>query len=167
MKITIARQELLELWQGLALLGNLKGFRLGYAIARTRAKIKPEVEALEEALNPSAAFVEYEKKRLKICREHARKDDAGEPLIQGNQFVFVDREDFETELAPVAAEYAQAIEDREKQIEDYNAGLKELITVEVHQIAETDIPEDVTAQQVGVLYPLLIKEKEHERLYQQ
>ena len=40
MNITITRQELLELWSGLSALSDLKGFRLGYAIVRTKAKLK-------------------------------------------------------------------------------------------------------------------------------
>ena len=44
-QITITRQELLELWHGLSTLANLKGFKLGYAVARSKAKLKIEVES--------------------------------------------------------------------------------------------------------------------------
>lgn len=156
MNITITRQELLELWHGLPALADLKGFKLGYAVARTKAKLKPEVEALDEALKPDAAFQKYEEKRMELCRKFVQKDGQGNPVVSGNEFVFGEnRGAFDAEMAPLTAEYAGAIEDRKKQIEDYQAGLKELITVEVHQIAEADVPDDARVGQVEVLYRLI------------
>jgi len=158
-QITITRQELLELWNGLPTLADLKGFKLGYGIARTKAKLKPEVEALDEALKPDAAFQKYEEKRLELCRKHVQKDVGGNPLVSGNEFVFGDnREAFDTEMLSLQEEFAGAIEDRKKQIEDYLAGLKEKLTVEVHQIAEADVPADATVGQVELLYRLIKEE---------
>ena len=155
-KIIITRQELLELWHGLPTLANLSGFKLGYAVARTKARLRPEVEALEEALKPDAAFQEYEEKRLALCQKFAQKDGQENPIIQGNQFVFGEnREAFDAEMVPLTQEYGHAIKDRQQQIEDYSASLKENITVEVHHVAEADIPGDLTVQQMGILYPLL------------
>lgn len=154
--IIITRQELLELWHGLPALANLKGFKLGYAVARTKAKLKPEIEALDEALKPDAAFQKYEEKRMELCRKFVQKDTQGEPMIQGNEFVFGEnRGAFDAEMVPLQEEFAGAIEDRKKQIEDYQAGLRESITVEVHQIAPEDIPEDATVGQIGTLYHLI------------
>ena len=159
-QITITRQELLELWHGLPALANLKGFKLGYAVARTKAKLKPEIEALDEALKPDTAFQQYEEKRMALCRKYVQKDAQGQPVVSGNEFVFGEnREAFDAEMAPLQEEYAQAIEDRKKQTEDYVAGLKEPITVEVHQIALEDVPEDVTVEQVEALYRLIKAEE--------
>jgi len=159
-QITITRQELLELWHGLPALANLRGFKLGYAVARTKAKLKPEIEALDEALKPPDAFQKYEEKRMELCRKHVQKDGQGNPVISGNEFVFGEnRGMFDAEMVPLQEEYAQAIEDRKKQTEDYVAGLKEPITVEVHQIAEADVPADATVAQVDVLYRLIKAEE--------
>lgn len=158
--ITITRQELLELWHGLPALADLKGFKLGYAIARTKAKLKVEVEALEEALKPDATFQKYEEKRIELCRKHVQKDPQGNPVVQGNEFVFGEnRGAFDAEMAPLTAEHAQAIEDRKRQIEGYQAGMKEPITVEVHQVDVADLPQDVTVGQMDVLYRLIQAEE--------
>ena len=155
-QITITRQELLELWHGLPALADLRGFKLGYAVARTKAKLKPEVEALDEALKPDAAFQAYEEKRMELCRKFSIKDGQGNPLISGNEFVFGEnRAAFDAEMVPLQEEYAEAIVDRKKQTEDYIAGLKESMVVEVHQIALEDVPEDVTVGQVEVLIRLI------------
>ena len=159
-QITITRQELFELWYGLPALANLRGFKLGYAIARTKAKLKIEIEVLQEVLKPAPAFEEYEKRRMELCRKFAQKDGQGNPMIQGNEFVFGDnRGAFDTEMVPLQEEYAQAIEDRKKQTEDYVAGLKEPLTVEVHTVALEDVPEDVTVSQVEVLIRLIKAEE--------
>ncbi len=158
--ITITRRELLELWHGLPALSNLKGFKLGYAIARTKAKLRPEVEALDEALEPDAEFQVYEEKRLALCQKYVQEDGNGNPMIQTGQFVFGEnRAKFDAEMAPLSEEYAQAIEDRKRQLEDYTAGLKDTITVEVHQVKLEDVPADVTVGQAEVLFKL-IKEEE-------
>lgn len=160
MQITITRQELLELWHGLPALANLKGFKLGYAVARTKAKLKVEVEALEEALKPDAAFQKYEEKRMELCHQYVQKDGQGNPVVSGNEFVFGEnREAFDVDIAPLQEEFAGAIEDRKRQIEDYQVSMKEIITVEVHQIAEADVPADATVSQVEVLYRLIKAEE--------
>ena len=159
MKVTMTRQEMLELWQGLPGLANLKGFKLGYAVARTKAKLKVEIEAFEEALKPDAAFTEYEKKRLELCRKYAMKDERGEPLVQGNQFVFQDRTEFEAQVEPLNEEYADAIAARTSQLEGYTASLREPIEVEVHTVAIADVPEDVTVQQMDTLIRLIKAEE--------
>ena len=159
MKITITRMEMLELWNGLPGLVNLRGFKLGYAVARTKAKLKVEVEAIEEALKPDATFTEYEKKRLELCRQFAMKDERGEPLVQGNQFVFQDRTEFEAQLVPVNEQYADAIKARTEQLEGYTASLREPITVEVHQIGPEDVPDDVSVAQMDVLIRLIKAEE--------
>lgn len=157
-EITITRQELLQFWSGLPTVAALKGFKLGYAVARTKAKIRPEVEALEESVRPAKDFERYEVKRLALCLKHAKKNDQGTPVIAGDQYIFGDNQEaFETEIAPLSEEYAGAIEDRRRQLEDYQAGLKETITVAVHQVLPEDVPEEVNGAQMGVLY-YLIKE---------
>jgi hypothetical protein len=158
--VTITRQELLELWHGLPALAGLKGFKLGYAVARTKAKLKPEIEALDEALKPDADFQKYEERRMALCRKYVQKDPQGNPVVSGNEFVFGEnREAFDAEIAPLQEEFAGAIGDRRKQTEDYLAGLKEPITVDVHQIAPEDVPEDATVAQIDVLYRLIKAEE--------
>jgi hypothetical protein len=160
MKITITRQELLELWHGLPALANLTGFKLGYAVARTKAKLRPEVEALDEALKPDKDFQKYEEKRLILCQKYVQKDAQGNPAVQNGQFIFGEnREVFEKEMAPLSEEYAQAIEDRKTQFEDYQDSLRDPITVEVHQITEADVPEDASVAQVEALYRLIKAEE--------
>jgi len=160
-EITITRQELLELWHGFPVLANLRGFKLGYAVARTKTKLRPEIEALDEALKPDAAFQKYEERRMELCRKYVQKDPQGNPVVSGNEFVFGEnREAFDAEMVPLQVEYAGTIEERKKQIADYSDGLKEKITVEVHQIAPVDVPEDATVGQVDVLYRLIKAEEQ-------
>jgi hypothetical protein len=88
------------------------------------------------------------------------KDPQGNPVVSGNEFVFGEnREAFDAEIAPLQEEFAGAIETRKRQIEDYQADLKDKITVEVHQIAPEDVPEDATVAQIDVLYRLIKAEE--------
>ena len=133
-------------------LADLKGFKLGYAVARTKAKLKPEIEALDEALKPDAAFRKYEEKRMELCRKHAQKDTNGSPMVQGNEFFFGDsRAAFDAEMVLLQEEFTGAIEDRKRQIEDYNISMLENISVEIYPVAEADVPADASVRQVEVL----------------
>jgi hypothetical protein len=156
-QIVITKRELLELWNALPTLADLKGFNLGYAVARTKVKLRPEIEALDESLKPDDAFQEYTKRRLELCNYYAQKDERG-PIILGNKFVFGDNQKaFDEAMIPLNVEFAQATKYREQQSLDYNNALSEPITVEIHQITKSDIPLDPepTVAQMGVLYYLL------------
>jgi len=158
MEITITRRELLELWNGLPLLANLKGFKLGYAVARTKIKLRPEVEALDESIKPGEEFKEFEAKRMELCNKHAQKDPKGKAITENSQFVFGDNmEAFQKEMIPLNQEYEQVIKDQMQKVEDYNSALKDMITVEVHTVTEADISTDPepTVAQMEVLYHLL------------
>jgi hypothetical protein len=158
-KITITKLELLELWNGLPLLGSMNGFKLGYAVARTRAKLRPEIEALDESLKPRQEFTMYETKRLELCMKYAEKDDQGVAIIVNDQFIFGPNQGkFDIEIAKLNTEYTKAIEARQRQVAEYNASLKEEIVVEVHQVVESDIQTDPepTVAQMAVLYYLIV-----------
>jgi len=156
MQVTITRAELLELWHGLPVLADLKGFKLGYAVARTKAKLRPVIGGFDKALKPDAAFQAFEEKRMKLCRKYAQKDPRGNFMSSSDSFVFGENQEaFDGEMAPLTAEFTEAIEARKRQIEDYNASLLESISVEVYQITEADVPDDVSVRQVEVLIRLI------------
>lgn len=164
-EVTMTKAALLNLWNQLPILSgagyqnpNLTGFKLGYAVARTKNYLRPEIEALESALRPDPKYQEFDQKRLQICKKYAKTTPDGKLISEGGQYVFGENQGaFDLELAPLKKEYRDALETRDQQIEDYNRELKNDITVNIHYITEEDIPKnpEPTVAQMEVLIHFL------------
>jgi hypothetical protein len=169
--ITITHRELLELWNGLPSLANLKGFKLGYAVVRTKIKLRPEIEALEEVMKPSEDFIEFERKRTDLCQKFVMKDDKGNSMMDGDLYLFGEnKNEFEAAVELLKQEHIVTLEERQKQFVEYIALLKKPITVEVSQITVEDVPFDFepTVAQMEVLYYLIsekVEDQFHARKY--
>ena len=91
MKVT--KRELITIWNTLENFSKQKVTRnFSYGIIRNKKIIKDEIEALEEAQTPSKEFQEYEKARIIICHKYVDRNDNGEPILNGDQFVFTGEE---------------------------------------------------------------------------
>jgi hypothetical protein len=139
---------------------NLKGAKFAYMVVRNLSIIKPEIEALEEALKTSEEFNTYEKARLELAKEHAKKDESGNPItykdeIDGlEKYNIVDQDAFDEAFKVLREEHKQAIEDREQQIKEQNEILKTESTLQLHKIALSDIPE-ITIGHMAVIEKLV------------
>lgn len=153
-KIKMTNGELYGLAIGCTQVGNLKGIKFAYAVAKTKNLIKPLVEALEEVKKPAENFQKFESERIKLCREHAEKDEKGQPKIMGGVYVGLG-EEFNTELEKLKEEHKQAIEEREQQMQDYAKLLEEEVDVELHKVKLDEVPEDITGKQLEMLMPMI------------
>jgi hypothetical protein len=137
MEIQVTGYELLELWNNIndPALGPIEDAKVAYALLRTSDKLKSEVKVFEEIIKPKKEFEEYNRKRQDLCTKYARKDENNQPVIINNQFVFDNREAFDSEFDPLKAENEEAIEYRKKQEENYSKLLEDTITVSVHSIS--------------------------------
>ena len=136
----MTKSELFELYVGLKSITNLKGVKFNHAIARNINKIEPEIKALQKSLEASDEFNEYEKKRVELAKEHAKKVD-GEPLLENNRYIMEDKEAFDKAFEEFKLDYTEVIEAREKQAEDYNELLEEDTDIELYKIDLENIPE--------------------------
>lgn len=138
---------------------DLKGVKISYAIARNIAILKPEAEALLKAKEPSNDFKVYDNERVEIAKKYAKKDENGEPVIKDDTYVFDNKEAFDKEVAKLQKLHAKAIEEREKQINDFKDLLEKETPIELHKVNITDIPEDITSQQMLAIYQIIEDEQ--------
>lgn len=134
-----------------------------YLVSRNISKLKPEIEAIQEASKPSEAFIAYERARLEICTVNAEKNEDGSPKSEGNMFLFSDENKVKVaeELAKLFQEHQVAVEEHNKQQMEINNMLADEIEIEVHPISFKLFPQSVSAEQIDYLLPL-IKETEDE-----
>ena len=153
------REKLFEIYSAMTELDKIvHGFKLGYALAKNLNKIKPEVEAVKQALKPSKEFTEFETKRIEASKSFAKLDDQGEPVIVDGAYDLADVEGFTKAMDTLRVECSEALSNRDKQVEEYNALLLEEIEFEFHKVKLQDVENaiDATAPGIGkILEPLI------------
>ena len=147
-------REILELNQALSSL-NLKGFKFSYGVAKNIALLKTEIESLQKTMVASEPFKEYEQARIALAEKYSKKDESGNPIVKGNEYEIADREVFDKELIKLQTTHKVAIEERQKQIDDFNKLLEEEAKVELYKIKLEDVPEDITTEEMTAIYVLI------------
>lgn len=145
--------EIFKLSQGIANVGKLKGIKFAYGIAKNKKIIDSEVESMQASVTATEAFLAFEKLRLELCKEYAEKDEKGKfKEIKGEYVIPADkREEFEIRLNAYREQHKEAIDEREKQITDFREFEKAESTVEFYKIKLSDVPEDISAEElVGI-----------------
>ncbi len=159
---TMTNAEASELFQALnkGVFSGLKGAKFSYALVRTKDILKRELALLEESFKEKESFTEYDAKRIGIAKELCDKDEKGEPIIEQNKFKFSSENDieFKKRLVDLQEEYKAVLEERTQQIDSFNKMLAEPIAYEIHKIAFKDVPEEITQEQMEILYPMIIEE---------
>ena len=146
------RRTLLNLWQALGKLEGLKhDVRFSYFLAKNKVSIKPEIEALDEAQKPNAAYLEYEAKRIELAQEHSDKDANGSPKVHNGQFVIFDgRDKFELAIKKLKTKFKTAISTREKQLKEYEAFLGEDVETSLTKIRFTQLPAQIESSYLEI-----------------
>ncbi len=161
MKIT--KQEALNLYNGLQGVSNLSGAKWAYAIAKNIAMLKPEIDALQKAYTAKNEFIEYERARLELAEKYSvKKDGKPETVNVGGieEYLIADKDKFNQEFAKLQAKYKKAIDERKKQISDFNEILKEEVNIDFYTISPDYIPEEITPAQLSAIMAVVGDEKE-------
>lgn len=152
----MTNQKLFDLYKSLLTLKGLSGVKLSYAIARNKAKIKSEIESLEESIKPTQEIIEYEKKRIELCELHADKDDKEKPITVDNVYQGLDgNKAFEAQFKVLQEENKELLDVRQKQIDEYNSLLKEESKLELYKIDITEVPKEICNEQMDIILPII------------
>ncbi len=154
MKLT--GSDLVELHVALEAVAPLKGIKFAYGVAKNKYRIERELKALQTGLEPSDGYKEYEKERMVLCRKHATADEKGVPLTVGRAFVGLDEnEKFQAKIKALQEEHKDAIDAYQKILDEYDEALKGDFDLKEHMIALENVPEDITAGQLGGIIALI------------
>lgn len=149
------KQEIVDLYNGLSVIKDLKGVKLNYAIAKNISLLEPEVKALQKAHMSSDSFQEYEKKRVEIAEKYAKKEENGNPIIVNDNYILEDKYGFTKEVEKLNKEYKKTIDERKAQMEEVDKLLLEEVPIELHKITLDDIPNDVTTEQMKSIIKII------------
>jgi len=152
------KQDILDLYNGLQAVSNLPGAKWAYAVARNITKLRPEIEALQKAFTAGKEFLDYNKKRMDLAKKYAVKVDGKPKTIKvgsTEEYLIDDEAKFNRELDKLKKKYKKAIEERQKEVDDFNEILKEEIEIDLYMINSDYIPEGITPAQVSAIMPVI------------
>jgi pyruvate/2-oxoacid:ferredoxin oxidoreductase beta subunit len=154
----MTNQDIISLADGLQAVKNLPGIKFAYVVSKNINKVKSEMETFREMTEQSKSFQEYEKERIELVELHAKKDDKGKPVIIGNEYDIDNKQAFDAQFEVLKEKHKEAIDARQKQIDDFNAFLKEESKLELHNMDVNNCPKDITAGQLSGIYPIITGE---------
>lgn len=147
----MTKKQIIELYQSLYKLGNLKGVKFCYAVSKNISMIESEIKTLEKVLEPSEDYQKFDKERIELAKKYSKKQENGEPVVEIKnglqQFVLENKEEFEKEIEALREKHKEAIDKKEEQIKEYNKLLEEETPMVFHKVLIADVPADITSEQ--------------------
>jgi hypothetical protein len=135
-------------------------FKFSYFIARNNKLVKEEVEIWQKMILPAGKFKEYEDKRMDMIKKFAEKQSNGIYKIENGEYIIVPekQKDFDKEIEKLKKRYKKALDEREKQMKDFDDSLENLdVDLKFSTIDIKDMPEEITPLQVEAFIELIVE----------
>jgi len=161
MKFT--RENLIKVWHALTVLSTEKTSAKGaYAIAKNKRLAETEVKSIEDAQKNQKepeGLIDFENARINLCNELCDKDEeTGAPVLNGKNFSMSENaEEFNKRLTELRFEHKEALDAQEKIIKDFEDFVKEEVEIAFHEIKVDQLPDSVTAEQIGALGDIVVE----------
>lgn len=157
MNVTLKKRAIQSFWNGLQGLSQGEHHRrLAYAIGRNMQRLRPIIEALQEATKPLETF---EKGRVALAKVHALKDDKGNPIeLPGGQGVRIQNlSSFTEALNKLSEETGQ-----DKRDAEVNELLESEETIDVYMVDFDLVPEKIRGDLFEAIMPMIREPQEEE-----
>ena len=155
------KSEVLLLNRALNGLAILTGVKFTYAVARNLNILKNEIESLDKSMEPSEKFQEFDKARIALVELHAEKDKQGKAKMEiaqnGAQQYVIDPENkmFKKAFDTLKEKHKEAVDARDKQIEEYTKLLTTDSDVVLFKVKLEDVPKEISAVQMAGIYKIV------------
>jgi len=158
--------DLGEILRKLDSLGNLKGVKFCHAVSRNKAKLLKKTKEFAKAAKPYKEFEEFQNKTRELFLDYALKDEKGAVKVvveNGQRINKLDpekKEEYEAAVVALKDEYTDAVEAREKQMEEYNEFMEEEVDKDFsfYMVKMENVPEDINCSQMDAILPFLEEE---------
>ena len=127
---------------------GLKGAKFAFILSKNGRAINEHIEDIQVSIKPSAEYLEFEEKRLKLCRTLGKIDQTG----NGYEIDPENKEKFNLEYDKLDSAYKEAIEEHQKNIDDYRLLLEEKADIDLKPLNFDDIPKDISVEVLDGLY---------------
>jgi len=124
--------DAIELYKGLEAVKQHKGARFSVVVAKNVKELEQVLRQYEEIAKPSDEFLR----------------------VSGEAHKLAEAED-EDGLKKLEKEHADLIEERKTQLAQLEATMQNEIEIDLHSIKESQLPDDVTPEQIVPILPIL------------
>jgi len=131
-KVTLVNKEVLNLFQGLLAVKEMKGSRFAILVAKNLKEMKKVLDPLDAMAIPTQEFQELSVEMNKLIE--AEDGEAIKKLEETN---------------------SELIDARKEQLEGVNSKLEESSEVYIYSIKEDQLPEDITGEQIERLLEII------------
>tara|TARA_R110002012_G_scaffold41035_6_gene112705 strand:+ start:1238 stop:1648 length:411 start_codon:yes stop_codon:yes gene_type:complete len=131
-KVTLVNKEVLNLFQGLLAVKEMKGSRFAVLVAKNLKEMKKVLDPLDAMAIPTQEFQELSVEMNKLIE--AEDGEAIKKLEESN---------------------SELIDARKEQLEGVNSKLEESSEVYIYSIKEDQLPEDITGEQIERLLEII------------
>lgn len=168
----MTKENLIKLYNSLFQLQYLRGAKFSYAVAKNIDLMKPEIDALNKAVEKSEAYItlekEFEPERVVIAEKYANKDKEGKAITRkvinnGQEAEIYDMTPENQQKSNQECEDAMKIknpatyQERLNQIEEYNKLLKEEYVNAFFPwpLKIEDLPAEISAGQTTSIFAII------------
>lgn len=157
----MTNNQVFKLQTDLAKLKDLKGVKFNYCVSKNLALLDGELKALKDTLKMSDEYKAFDQKRVDLAKEFAQKDENGKPKLSINpetkesSYLLADQKAFNIAFKKLQEDNQEVVDQRTKQLEDFNLFIEKESTVALYKIKLEDISPEITTEQMVDIYPLI------------
>jgi esterase/lipase len=136
--------ELLRINDSLIKAMNYKNHEFAYAVFKNKQLIEDFLSELDFFNNVPPKYVEYENRRVELCKQTCKKDENGMDIINNGRYEIQDQETFTKQMDAFHNEYKDEITIRDEQVEQLNLILQQdMTTPNFIKVKKGDLPIEI------------------------
>ena len=163
--MTFKKKDLLNIEAAIKYLldGDKKSKKLVYTLVKNSKTLEPETTAIREAYETeSEGYKTYLDKLREVYNEFGAKDEKGNVKVTPTGFELADQDDRDTVTAKITKleeDSKDALEMRNKEMEDYQKLLETDVELDLHKIDFDALPDEVNPEVIYVLDEIITEPK--------
>ncbi len=155
--IKFTKREMVDLYESIIQITEKHNKNFTYVLSIVKKKLKDDVEALLESLQPSDGYKDYDIARRKIVDQFAERNDDGS-IVTHNGAIKLNRdgiEDCKLRIAELDEKYSEVLEERLTDYANFEKILDESLDVELETISWEFVPENIDQKLMDALLPII------------
>jgi hypothetical protein len=135
--------QLTNLKKILDTVSNYPSIEFAYAVFKNKQLIDNKLMEVDFIKEVTPQVIEYEKKRVALCEEHAKKDSNGNPIVENDLYLVEDREAFQIKMQEILEEYRPFVEERQNQVELFNMKMNTAVELPFIKVKKEQLPPQI------------------------
>jgi hypothetical protein len=123
---------------------NYKSHEFAYAIYKNKQKVDEILIEVDFMNDIDPEYVEYENKRIELCKTTSKKDPTGREIVKDGRFEIGDVEIFKNGMDELRKQYESFIQKRDEQINRFNIIMQQEVEIDFVKVDKKDLPVEIT-----------------------